>query len=51
LSFDQELNQLIVESPLKNTEKMKYIILVGKKGELSNQDISLCSFVELTKPL
>ena len=30
---------------------MKYIILVGKKGELSNQDISLCSFVELTKPL
>jgi len=51
LSFDQELNQLIVESPLENTEKMKYTILVGKKGDLSNQDISLCSFVELTKPL
>jgi hypothetical protein len=32
LSFDQELNQLIVESPLENTEKMKYTILVGKKG-------------------
>jgi hypothetical protein len=51
LSFDQELNQLIVESPLENTEKMKYTILVGKKGELSSQDISLCSFVELTGPL
>ena len=51
LTFDQNFNQLIIESPLTNTERMKYTILVGRKGELSNKDISLCSFVELTQAL
>ena len=46
LTFNQELNQLIVENPLKTSERMSYTILIGKKGELSSKGITLCSFTE-----
>ena len=47
LSFNQELNQIIVENPLETSERMRYTILVGKQGDLSNKDISLCTFAEI----
>ena len=47
LSFNQDLNQLIVENPLKTTsDRMNYAVYIGKEGELSGQGLTLCSFVE-----
>jgi hypothetical protein len=47
LSFNQDLNQLIVENPLKTSERMNYTVYVSRQGDLSNQDLTLCSFAEI----
>ena len=47
LTFDQNLNQLVVENPLKTSERMNYTVFVGKQGELSSQGLTLCSFAEI----
>ena len=47
LSFNQQLNQLEVENPLETSERMRYTILVGKQGELSSKDLTLCTFAEI----
>ena len=44
ITFNSELNQLIVESPINNYENMKYIVLVSPQGGLSSKGITLCSF-------
>ena len=49
ISFNPELNQLIVESPINNYERMKYIVLIGEEGELSQKGITLCNFAERNK--
>ena len=45
ITFNSELNQLIVESPISTYEKMNYIVLVSGAGGLSNKGITLCSFI------
>ena len=45
ITFNSELNQLIVESPISTYEKMNYIVLVSGSGGLSNKGITLCSFI------
>lgn len=42
LTFNQRLNQLIVESPLKGSKRMRHTILVGKSGDLSKKNLNLC---------
>ena len=44
ITFNQELNQLTVENPINNYERMKYTVLVSGSGGLSNKGITLCSF-------
>ena len=44
ITFNSELNQLTVENPINNYERMKYIVLVSGSGGLSNKGITLCSF-------
>ena len=46
ITFNSELNQLIVENPINNYERMKYIVLVDEVGVLSGKGITLCSFTE-----
>ena len=46
LSFNQNLNQLIVENPLTTSERMNYTVYVGRQGELSSQGLTICSFAE-----
>ena len=46
ISFNSELNQLEIESPIDNYEEIIYTIFIGKVGELSKKDITLCSFIE-----
>ena len=51
LAFNENLNQLVVENPLKSSERMKYTIFVGKSGSLSSKGLSLCSFAELKETI
>ena len=51
LTFDEKLNQLIVENPLKTSERMRYKVFVGKKGSLSSKGLTLCSFAELKETI
>ena len=44
LSFNDKLNQLIVENPLKVYERMKYVVFVDKT--VTDKDITLCSIAE-----
>ena len=46
IEFNSDLNQLIVECPINNYERMKYIVLVSEQGGLSTKGITLCSFLE-----
>ena len=46
ITFNSELNQLIVESPIDNYEKMKYIVLISGSNDLSKKGITLCSFAD-----
>ena len=46
VNFNPELNQLLVDSPINNYERVKYIVLIGKEGELSAKGITLCDFAE-----
>ena len=47
ITFNSDLNQLIVETPITSYERMKYIVFVSGKGGLSNKGITLCSFTDL----
>ena len=47
ITFNSDLNQLIVESPINSYERMKYMVLVSGKGGLSTKSITLCSFTDL----
>ena len=47
LSFNEELNQLIIENPLETSERMRYTVLVDKSGILSSKGLTLCSFAEM----
>ena len=46
VNFNPDLNQLLVDSPINNYERVKYIVLIGKEGELSAKGITLCDFAE-----
>ena len=46
ITFNQELNQIIVESPINNYERMLYTVLVSESGGLSSKGITLCSFID-----
>ena len=47
VTFNQELNQLVVENPLTISERINYTVFVGRQGKLSNQGLTLCSFEEI----
>ena len=47
LTFDKNLNQLIVENPLTTWERIKYTLFVAKDGQLSSKGLNLCSFIEV----
>ena len=47
ISFDNTTNTLNVESPLIQTQSMKYTVLVGREGEISKLNLTLCSFVDV----
>ena len=47
LSFTQNLNQLVVESPVNTWERIRYTVFVSKKNELSTKGLTLCSFIEV----
>ena len=55
LTFNQELNQIIIENPLETTpqtsQRMRYLILVGKEGDLSSKGLTLCSFAEIKETI
>ena len=51
LTFNENLNQLIVENPLKTSERMKYTVFVGKIGSLSSKKLTLCSFAEIKETI
>ena len=44
--FNSSLNQLIIEHPLNNYERIEYTVYVGKEGDISKKDITLCSIAE-----
>ena len=46
VTFNSELNQIIVENPSNNYERMKYTVLISASGGLSSKGITLCSFVD-----
>ena len=46
VNFNPDLNQLLVDSPIQNYERVKYTVLIGKEGELSAKGITLCDFAE-----
>ena len=47
ITFDISTNTLNVESPITKEEPMKYIVLVDRKGVISNKTLTLCSFVDV----
>ena len=47
LTFTQNLNQLVVESPVNTWERIRYTVFVSKKNELSTKGLTLCSFIEV----
>ena len=46
ITFNSSTNQIIMQHPLEDYEKIEYTVYVGKKGELSSQDITLCTIAE-----
>ena len=48
VTFNSDLNQLIVESPINSYERIKYLVLVSSKGGLSSKGITLCTYTDLT---
>ena len=46
IQFNSSTNQLILEHPINNYERIEYTVYVGKEGEISKQDITLCSIAE-----
>ena len=46
ITFNSSSNTIILEHPINNYERIEYTVYVGKDGELSNKDITLCSIAE-----
>ena len=46
IGFDQSKNSIVFTSPLNNIEKLTYNVYVSKEGELSSNELSLCSFID-----
>ncbi|MBO6243522.1 MAG: hypothetical protein J6O41_03010, partial [Clostridia bacterium] len=46
IGFDQSKNSIIFTRPLNNEEKLTYTVYVSKEGELSSNELSLCSFID-----
>ena len=44
ISFVSDLNQLVFDNPINYYyEKMKYIVFIGRVGDISNKKVTLCS--------
>jgi len=46
IGFDQSKNSIIFKSPLNNIEKLTFTVYISKEGELSSNELSLCSFID-----
>ena len=46
ITFNSSSNQIILEHPLNTYEGIEYTVFVGRKGEISNKGITLCSIAE-----
>ena len=46
IDFNNSTNEIILERPLIDSEGTEYTVYVGKEGELSDKDITLCSIAE-----
>ena len=46
ITFNSTTNQIIMQHPINTYEGIIYTVYIGKEGELSNQDITLCSIAE-----
>ena len=44
--FNNETNEIILERPINSNDGCEYVVYVGKDGELSGKDITLCSIAE-----
>ncbi|MBO6243347.1 MAG: hypothetical protein J6O41_02095, partial [Clostridia bacterium] len=42
ITFNSSSNTMILEHPINNYERIEYTVYVGKDGELSGKDITLC---------
>ena len=43
ISFDPLTNQIIMQHPINTYDRIEYTVYVGREGDLSNKDITLCS--------
>ena len=46
ITFNSTLNQLGVEIPVGHYDRMEYTVYIGKEGEISSQDITICDIFE-----
>ena len=46
IKFNETTNQIILEHPVNSYEKIEYTVYIGKEGEISGKDITLCSVAE-----
>ena len=46
ITFNSTTNTIILGHPVNSYERTEYIVYVGKEGELSGKDITLCSIAE-----
>ena len=49
LSFDESNNQIIFTKPINgDDERLTYTVYISKEGEISNKNLTLCSFFDKT---
>ena len=41
--FNQTTNEIILEHPINSYERIDYTVYIGKKGEISDKEVTLCS--------
>ena len=46
MNFDSTLNQLTVNLPIGNYDRLEYTVFIGKEGEISSQGVSICDIIE-----
>ena len=46
ITFNSTLNQIIMQHPINSYDRIEYTVYVGKKGDISSQDISLCTIAQ-----